>query len=470
MEEVRAQYERHPYPPVSALALPRKGQGGALTWERGAELAGREGASHEGLRILVAGCGTLEALVVAQAHPRAREVVAVDISEASIARLRVRVTLARIANLILGLGLRSRIPPIRLVRADLATWEDGEFDYVLATDVLHHHHDPAGLLQRLAKATRPGGLMRLVTYTAHGRVWMRAIGRWLKAGGLTPETPSLRERARARMGELSPENPLRLSFEANPESRAATGIVDAYLHVCENPMAPEAWGQAAASAGLQLVAQDHPPSSQSGFIDELWPELGEMGDWSKLGLLDDLLEMVANPVLWLEPGVSGGPPSMVSPPGNAGGLPPSDGLVLSRARSSSSVELEQALWLPSHLRWELGVGLGRAVARVERHGLDEARLLEVLEQEVGCRVNEAGDDLPGLTLYEHAGGALRELPEPWDAARFRELTDRLPSGARLIMASSREPVPGESLEDQALHLQTHLGPAVSWIGPLLIEV
>ena len=312
--------------------------------------------------------------------------------------------------------------------------------------------------------------MRLVTYTSHGRVWMRAIGRWLEAGGLTAQTPSLRERARARMEELSADNPLRLSYEANPESRAATGIVDAYLHVCENPMAPEAWGQAAASAGLRLVAQDHAPSSQSGFIDELWPELGELGDWSKLGLLDDLLELVANPVLWLEPGASDGPPSAVSPSGSTDGPPPADGLVLSRDRSASVVELQQVLWLPSQLRWELGVGLGRAVARVQGHGLDEERLLKVLEQEVGCRVNEAGADLPGLTLHEHAGGALRELPEPWDAARFRELTERLPSGARLIMASSREAIPGDTLEDQALYLQTHIGPTSSWLGPLLIEV
>ena len=470
MEEVRAQYERHPYPPVSALALPRKGQGEALSWEHGARLAGREAVDHDGIRILVAGCGTLEALVVAQAHPKAKEVVAVDISEASISRLRVRVTLARLSNLILGFGFRSRIPPIRLCRADLATWEDGAFDYVLATDVLHHHKDPAGLLKRLAGATRPGGLLRMVTYTAHGRVWMRAIGRWLRAAGLSPQTPSLKTRALERMGELGPDNPLRLSFESNPESRTATGIVDAYLHVCENPMPAEAWGRAAAQAGLSLVAQDHAESSQSGFIDELWPELANMGDWSKLGLLDDLLELVANPVLWFEPRASQPPTAVVAEMAGSASRPPGEGVALSRERAAPGVESTDILWLPSQLRSEIGRGLDRSVARVAPYGVDETRLLEVLATEVGCRVNGAGVDLPGLTLHEHAAEALRGLPEPWSSERFDELADQLPQGAHLVMASSGERVAGETLRAQAEGLQAHRGPFDSWIGPLRIEV
>jgi SAM-dependent methyltransferase len=469
MDEVRAQYERYPYPPVPAFALPRRGQGAALAWERGAGLAGRDAVSHEGIRILVAGCGTLEALVVAQAHPKAKEVVAVDISEASISRLRLRVRLARIAHVVLGLGLRSRIPPIRVIRADLATWDGGEFDYVVATDVLHHHEDPAGLMGRLARSLRPGGLMRIVTYTAQGRIWMRAIGRWLTSGGLTAESSSLSARAHARIAELAPDNPLRLSFHVNSESRSATGLVDAYLHACENPMSPESWGDAASAAGLRLVAQDHSESSQSGFVDELWPQLSEMGDWSKLGLLDDLLELVANPVLWFEPGESRPPRRAVLDAAGSRAAPPAPGITLSMDREVEGIEVNDVLWLPSRIRWEIGLGLARARARVEPHGVTQKQLVEVLRTEVGCRVNDQGSDLPGLTLHEHAPETLDGLPEPWSPARLQELAARLCAGAHLVMAGSGERVAGQTLDAQVETLQGHRGPLESWIGPLRIE-
>ena len=44
------------------------------------------------------------------------------------------------------------------------------------------------MLQRLAGWLRPGGLLRLVTYPAASRHWLRATARWLRLGGIGPET------------------------------------------------------------------------------------------------------------------------------------------------------------------------------------------------------------------------------------------------------------------------------------------
>ena len=63
------------------MALPRPGQGQPLAYEFGLSLAQKEKGSHEGIRILVAGAGTLEGLIVAQTHPKAQEVVALDVDE-----------------------------------------------------------------------------------------------------------------------------------------------------------------------------------------------------------------------------------------------------------------------------------------------------------------------------------------------------------------------------------------------------
>ena len=91
------------------MALPRRHEGRVLSFEEGTRHAFGNARSHAGARILVAGCGTLEALVVAEAHPLAREIVALDCSTRSIARLNRRIGLARARNILLGpLGRKYR--------------------------------------------------------------------------------------------------------------------------------------------------------------------------------------------------------------------------------------------------------------------------------------------------------------------------------------------------------------------------
>ena len=187
MDIVREHYNRFPYPPVPRLALPMAGRARGIAWETGRQMAGRRRRSHKGIRILVAGAGTLEALVVAQQHPRASEVVALDLSASSLAVLKQRTMLARVACYTLGLGVLGRVAPIHAVEADLATWEDEEgFDYIVATNVLHHHADPLGLLERLSGMLKEGGFLRLTTYPRASRFWPRAIGRWLRLRGYRP--------------------------------------------------------------------------------------------------------------------------------------------------------------------------------------------------------------------------------------------------------------------------------------------
>ena len=149
MSSVEEHYERFPYPPIPWPALPRRGQGGALRWEHGASLALEEVSSHVGKRILVVGGGTLEPLVAALANPRAKEVIALDLSARSLKTLRARVRLARTRQWVMGFGVINRVCPMRFVRGDVETWEGGHFDYIIASNVLHHHPRPAEMLKRL---------------------------------------------------------------------------------------------------------------------------------------------------------------------------------------------------------------------------------------------------------------------------------------------------------------------------------
>jgi SAM-dependent methyltransferase len=431
-------------------------------------LGGR--SSGRGRRILVVGAGTLEALVVALANPGAKEVVALDLSARSLARLRRRVWLARARQWVLGLGLFHRVPRLRAVVGDVATWEDGTFDLIVASNVLHHHRDPAALLERLAAWLRPGGLLRLVTYPAASRFWLRATSKWLRLGGVGPDTPSLVDAAHARVRELPSEHPIRLSFESNYESRSAVGVADAYFHPCENPLRPQAWRDAAWRSGLTLAAEDQHAYSRSAFVDEVIPSLSGLGAWDKLQLLDDLHELSTNPVLWFIQREGSGPASDVGTAGEGEGAPESgvglDPRLLPETLAAACVAGEcPKLWLPSALQREMGEGLHRLAELLEGTGVSVEEVLAAFEAGVGTHLSGADErPLPGLAVHEHDGARMMALPRPWPAARFAELGGLL--GPEWHLRRRGERVPGGDLLGQTAWLHLNVGASSPWIGPL----
>jgi SAM-dependent methyltransferase len=115
----------------------------ALDWVRDAAA----GTARTRLLDLGAGTGT-GAIGLAQRFPDA-EVVALDVSPASLAKIAVKAAAA---------GLAGRVHP---VEADLdAGWPDlGTVDLTWASASLHHMADPARVLRDVLSATRPGGLI-----------------------------------------------------------------------------------------------------------------------------------------------------------------------------------------------------------------------------------------------------------------------------------------------------------------------
>ncbi len=468
-DPVRAQYERFPYPPGSALRLPVRGQGASLTWERGVALARTSplgdlshglAPDHRGLRILVAGAGTLEALVVARAHPRVREVVAVDLSEGSIARLRARVRLSGLGDMLTLARLRGqRTAPLTAIAADLRSWTpEAPFDLVLATNVLQHTPEPAALFERLTSPTflNRGGMLRLVTYAPMGRFWIRRTGAWLRLHGLTPETPRLVKAAHDLMMTLPHGHPLRSAFLANADRRTPAGLVDAFLHAEENPLAPARWAHLAADAGLAWLADDHHPLSRSTFLHELAPATTALHPADALTVLDDLLEVATCPVLWFRhaPEAVRWPlpePASPTPPG-APVVPP------------DSVPPEATFHLPSAPFHALGASLRRAAQRLATVGVDVRAVLATLRETVGPRLDAADRELPGLTMSERDPDMLCAVAEPWDAAAWDSLAARTGAGPRLLHMGAQ--VPGPTLAAQAAWLQLRHGAVMPSVGPL----
>jgi SAM-dependent methyltransferase len=122
----------------------------ALDWVQ----AEASGTARTRLLDLGAGTGT-GAIGLARRFPAA-EVIAVDVSPVSVAKIGAKAAAE-------GLGTR-----VRPVEADLdAGWPDlGLLDLTWASASLHHMADPARVLRDVLAATRPGGLIAVSEFAA----------------------------------------------------------------------------------------------------------------------------------------------------------------------------------------------------------------------------------------------------------------------------------------------------------------
>lgn len=174
---VQAQYRRHPYPPWDAPS-------GASTH-----------LPIDPKRILIAGCGTGQAVVaLARQFPNA-EITAFDLSPESVSYAKTKAAQFVPGRVKFGVGDILRASDIGC-----------DFDVVESTGVLHHMADPLAGLKALARVTRPGGLLKLALYSERGRGAVVAARALVKDEGFT-DTPADMRRARQRLMALPDDHP-----------------------------------------------------------------------------------------------------------------------------------------------------------------------------------------------------------------------------------------------------------------------
>jgi SAM-dependent methyltransferase len=184
VDAIEAFYDRHPYPPpVTALAA--HGDRAARAAHHAIWPARAVGSVRS---VLVAGCGTSQAVRHALRRPAAR-VVGIDVSAGSLAHARELAGRHAVANLELH-----RLPIE-------AAGELGErFDHVVCTGVLHHLADPSIGLRALREVLAPGGAVTLMVYGRYGRTgvyllqdYCRRLGVGTSPGELADLVATLRE-------------------------------------------------------------------------------------------------------------------------------------------------------------------------------------------------------------------------------------------------------------------------------------
>lgn len=289
------QYQRHPYPPVPWYGLPLSG---SKQFFPASQL-------NPGARILVVGCGTLEALAIGRVFPQASEIVAVDWSETALEILRKRILFYRSMQFL----WRSRpaLPAIRIICGDLEKMFQpgfqqqkilGSFDLIFASHVLHHLVEPIKVLKGLACLLNEEGLLRVATYPRASRLWMRQTAQFFKSLGLTAQTKKLHTQCLKAVYQLPVDHPLRVTFLAHPERDETSGLLDSFFHPLENPLHPFEWAKHCFENHLELIHEEQEAHSQSVFLKTIVPALNSLNRWTSLQILDDLLELCVNPILW----------------------------------------------------------------------------------------------------------------------------------------------------------------------------
>lgn len=194
-----------------------------------------------GLDILVAGCGTNQAAVIAYTNPSAH-VVAIDVSEASLVHHAYLADRYALTNLELH-----RLPVER------AKELERDFDLIISTGVLHHLADPLAGMKALAAILRPEGVLAVMVYATYGRIGVQMLQAVFRDLGLGQDEESIRA-VRDVLARLNADHPVKGYLELATDWHDDAGLVDTFLHGRERSFTIDECVNLVISAGL--VFQD----------------------------------------------------------------------------------------------------------------------------------------------------------------------------------------------------------------------
>lgn len=253
VEGVRQQYENLPFPsrdPEGERYVLRVSLPDTLSKINQYCFGGARDFSKP-FRVLVAGCGTGDSPIWLghQLRNTPAEVVAVDLSQASLAVAQARAKVRGLTN----------IKWVHGSLLDVASMGLGKFDYITSLGVLHHLPDPVAGLAALESVLADNGAMGIMLYGAVGREQIYAMQRILRQLTVGIDVPG-RKLAFAKqvLGNLPATNGFRMreGMEAirSQYLQDDTNFWDTLLHEQDRAYTASQVREYLASAGLQLQA------------------------------------------------------------------------------------------------------------------------------------------------------------------------------------------------------------------------
>jgi 2-polyprenyl-3-methyl-5-hydroxy-6-metoxy-1,4-benzoquinol methylase len=217
-EQVRAFYERMPYPPpLDNLNEHRELYRNPLRRRALFHRIWPAAKPRRGQAILIAGCGTSQAARHAMQDPDAH-VSAIDVSETSLRHTRALQRTHGLDNLEVH----------RLAIEDVA--QLGRcFDLIVCTGVLHHLPDPDIGLRALHDVLHPHGALHLMVYAAYGRAGIYMMQEYCRLLGIGTSPEELRDLG-ATLDSLSPTHAIASVLRGAKDFRRPDMMADALLH------------------------------------------------------------------------------------------------------------------------------------------------------------------------------------------------------------------------------------------------
>lgn len=273
-------YAKYPYPSVKEIFFDRN-----LVNQHYYLAGGRAPAKG---RILVAGCGTTEALTWALSAPDYK-VDAVDISKTSVKIARRLAEQLEVSNL-------------NIRRSDFTDGEGlkGSYDVISSLGVVHHLKKPERGLAKLGRRLAPGGVMSLMVYTHTNRATIQDAQRVIRL--LTPDDDAQSKEATAvRVCEAAQHGAGRLSgtFERALEERTHTpaSFADTMLNPREVSYSIPELSAMLNRCDLEIASPVHP------FAWIPYGHLGaeELARFHTLPLLQrmEIADLLCNPLCWV---------------------------------------------------------------------------------------------------------------------------------------------------------------------------
>ena len=192
VDGIESQYTRHPYPaPISDMRERiqlgyKQGSSPDLIWNK----LFPEKPYKDDLNVLIAGCGTNQAIYHALKFPNSQH-YAIDVSEES---------LRHVADMIKTYGIKN----LEIEKKDIIDLtHDNEFDYVISTGVIHHTKNPQESLCKLLQTSKNDGALFIMVYASYLRIGVYYLQDAFRYLDLKPDKKGI-ETAK-KLIELSPK-------------------------------------------------------------------------------------------------------------------------------------------------------------------------------------------------------------------------------------------------------------------------